>query len=452
MKKFTFLILSFFVALTTYAADYDQLYVVGDGCDAGWDPNKAIEMTSTGDGTFTWTGTLYDNTGARRFKFLVARAWETSITCRLDEDSHLVTESGQEYDLYVRTNNGYDNAFQVAATGNYTINIDLNTMKMQISAAVQEEKPELAQLFLTGSATNEENPISMTKLSEGIFIWNGELYTGEEDAPGEFFFLNESGTSDKVINARGSDIDVELASMYNLKFRPLAADPDDYKFKIAEPGNYTIQVNLNTMKMKFMQIDYDNLFIVGNALNGKAEVWSMDDAIAMTKVETGVFTWTGTLYAKSTENDFICFKFINQKEEDNWANDFIFDETQAGNKDITEVGEYTISYHIGGSDNKFEVTEEGTYTIEVDLYAMTLSVVKEGSGVKSVWNNETPFVLYANNGFISVAMKNGAVAGDIQIFDVTGKVVAKENKLNAGIYIVRVTCNNNTYAAKITVK
>ena len=114
-------------------AAYDNLYLVGNATEAGWDPDAAISMEKQEPGIFTWTGTLSDySIDEGRFKFLVSNKWEPSITCRIDIAGHLLVESGKEYDLYERAtaNDGFDNAFQVPVTGVYTIRVDLNTMKM----------------------------------------------------------------------------------------------------------------------------------------------------------------------------------------------------------------------------------------------------------------------------------------------------------------------------------
>ena len=64
MKKITFLIACLLAVFGMSAINhYDNLYVVGDACAAGWSPKDALEMTKVGDGQFTWTGELLDKTG-----------------------------------------------------------------------------------------------------------------------------------------------------------------------------------------------------------------------------------------------------------------------------------------------------------------------------------------------------------------------------------------------------
>lgn len=144
MRNVTFLILMCFLSFFTPAyAVYDNLYLVGNATEAGWNPDAAIPMERSEAGVFSWTGTLTDySVDQARFKFLVANRWEPSITCRCDVLGHLLVEPGVEYDLYERptANDGYDNAFQVAVTGVYTLEVNLNTMKMVCTKQDETER------------------------------------------------------------------------------------------------------------------------------------------------------------------------------------------------------------------------------------------------------------------------------------------------------------------------
>ena len=467
MKKISLLLACFFAVLSLSAA-VDNLYVVGSGCDAGWDPGAALEMTKTAEGVFEWEGVLYGGSG--EFKFLTQRAWENHFSCQRVTGGNQLMTSGQEYELFYFEGNPDlpDNKFKVETSGTYTINIDLNQMKIVCTASGEEgPKPELGQLYLVGSATiagwENELPVEMDKVSEGVFIWTGDLFLGENDSPGEFKFLNEIGTWDKTINPFGNnDVDLRPATMYELKFRPLEASPGDSKFKVATAGFYTIEVDLNAMTMKCIQIDYEKLYIIGNALTARPGVWSMDDALEMDMVDVGLFTWTGELFALDTDEGKTEFKFINQKEDGNWSNDFVYDETQSGNIEILSGETYNLSYKIAGNDNKFQLAESGDYTITVNLYDLEMSIVKNnGSNLKEIFDNKVPFTVYVENGVINIAMKE-EVTGSVAVFDITGKAVASvdnvsanislDNNLNKGVYLVKINCNNNVYTSKIVIR
>lgn len=259
MRKFTFLLVQTFLILgAVSAADFENLYVVGNACEAGWDPNKALEMTKEPDGTFSWNGNLIAPSGEQqRFKFIVARDWHPSITCRLDIDGHLMVESEGEYDLFVRPDGdtGYDNAFQVPHSGEYTIDINLATMKMTIIqiGEVEEPTPDLTQLYINGSALSidgqwdYDNPLEMMMIDPGVFTWTGDLFNAAE-GQNEFKFKNVTDSWDKTFCSTQANTFITTGD-FDLHFRPYESSPNDFNFKVATEGFYTIKVDLNTMKM-----------------------------------------------------------------------------------------------------------------------------------------------------------------------------------------------------------
>jgi len=135
MKKITFLIACLLAVFGMSAINhYDNLYVVGDACAAGWSPKDALEMTKVGDGQFTWTGELLDKTGDRRFKFLVGRGWDPCLAPNPDVPDHEIVTPGVPAKLYDKgEHGGYDTSFQVEKTGVYTITIDLDAETMTLT-------------------------------------------------------------------------------------------------------------------------------------------------------------------------------------------------------------------------------------------------------------------------------------------------------------------------------
>ena len=133
MKKVSLLSIFIFLVLDSiFAVTYDNLYVVGNACSAGWNPDGALVMVQESENTFTWSGPLKkDNGNQERFKLLTARSWTTSLTCNLEKAGHQIITSGGEYDLYIKleTDSKPDNAFQVAETGIYTIEVNTSSMK-----------------------------------------------------------------------------------------------------------------------------------------------------------------------------------------------------------------------------------------------------------------------------------------------------------------------------------
>ncbi len=166
--------------LLAYAASwaqYDVLYLTGNATSVGWNCDNPIEMQKEADGTFTWTGELKDySMDQARFKFLPQKGWHPSWTCNINTDGvqHQIIESGKTYTLYERKGetDGADNAFQVPASGIYSIKVDMDAKTMVCTleeAAPARENWEYVMPDL--GATNNGNvfpgvcvPFGMVKL------------------------------------------------------------------------------------------------------------------------------------------------------------------------------------------------------------------------------------------------------------------------------------------------
>lgn len=256
MKKITFLIACLLAVFGMSAINhYDNLYVVGDACAAGWSPNDALEMTKVGDGQFTWTGELLDKTGDRRFKFLVGRGWDPCLAPNPDVPDHEVVTPGVPARLYDKgEHGGYDTSFQVEETGVYTITIDLNTVKMEVT------KIDYDHLYLIGSAMKgepgawkTEDGVEMTRVSEGVFTWNGFLYAkNSEGGDTEFKFINQliAGNWENSFvfdqTQEGNKL-ITLGETYTISY--FTAGNYDNKFTVPSDGYYKLTVDLNALTL-----------------------------------------------------------------------------------------------------------------------------------------------------------------------------------------------------------
>lgn len=262
--------------------DLTQLYIVGDATTAGWDPNTALEMTRTENAVFSWVGNF---NAEGQFKFLNQRgSWNKTINPLLNDVN---IEPGVEYDLSFRANEDSPNdfKFKITQAGMYVVSVNLNSMKLVVTAA----SPDLNQLYVVGSATSagwdNQNALEMTKIQDGVFNWSGEL-----NAEGEFKFLNERGSWNKTINPLEDEIYFFIDNQYSLNYRPLEASPNDYKFKISTTGYYNLSVNLIEMKMLIqlssglenknnidfskILIHHNNSIILNN--NGNEQIYSAE--------------------------------------------------------------------------------------------------------------------------------------------------------------------------------
>lgn len=118
-------------------------------------------------------------------------------------------------------------------------------------------------------------------------------------------------------------------------------------------------------------IEYTQLYIVGSAVKGG---WDYN-ATPMSRIDRGVFTWTGRLTANEP------FKFMNSN--DGWHKHVV-----ATTKDeLINVGEvHHLDFYANWQlpdafDNKFMVSETAEYTLTVDLRTMSVCLSEPQSEV-----------------------------------------------------------------------
>lgn len=126
-----------------------QLYIIGDATPYSWDLGKTPDMQKIDEGVFRWSGKLQ---AGKEFKFLNTREFH----------KHLVATSagqkvsvGHTYDLNLEIDRGLDGSrdfkFVPSATGDYTIYVDLRSMKMAVyQKEVTVDLP--SRLYVSGSA------------------------------------------------------------------------------------------------------------------------------------------------------------------------------------------------------------------------------------------------------------------------------------------------------------
>lgn len=444
MKKFTLSVMSAVLGMLSLSAvNADNLYVVGSATAAGWSPGDALEMTKVSDNVFTWTGDL--KTG--EFKFLLANEWHPSITCdfNTEEQKNQVVENGQTYDLFERPgeNDGKDNKFQIDITGTYTLNVDLNSMKMAVSLDNEIEVP--MELYIIGDATLVGWSTDLTKLANekqqlrreenGHYTWSGELKQGR------FRFINTASWWPSYTTANEEGDTEAGVGTFDLRFWDSTQGPDpEAAFSLSEEnaGSYTIDIDVENLQMTITK-EAESLFMMGNALTGAEGVWSLDWAQAFTPTATEhEFEWQGFLYSEDEAGLPTQFKFI--KRADDWAGYVATQENQE-----IEVGKsYDIAPSKDNPDWKFTVPSEGYYKLTVNTEALSVKVSQGQDGLTAV---EAEGAVVKINGLTLTV--EGAAA---DVFDTMGRTVAANatavNLPAAGIYVVVI----NGKAVKVAAK
>jgi hypothetical protein len=213
MKKFTLFIASLFlVAGLSAQTVFENLYLLGDATEAGWNNTAAIPLTKVSPGVFTITATLTAPTGNdERFKFSTELGqWDPSVTCQTDVEGHETVVLGQEHGLVEKANqpDGYDNAFQVAVTGEYKIDVDLNTYTMTVvdasTVGINDISKESAPFSIISKSATIGIVMDNSSVAESFEIYNigGSLVYSKSNIDGSYYA--ESGFAPGIYVVRVS--------------------------------------------------------------------------------------------------------------------------------------------------------------------------------------------------------------------------------------------------------
>lgn len=332
------------------------LYIVGDPTDFGW--NRAVEgswMTKHDDGTFTWSGNLHTvSPGTGGFKFLeYADQWDYGF-CRDDKAEDYWTIA------YRTPDNGVgDVQFHVDKSGLYEVKLDAVNLTLEVELIGGEAAYIPQQLFLVGDGTDfgwdvkASNPEAwMTKGEDGNFTWEGNLYH-----TGRFKFIEFVNYWDTGYNR-----DATAAEYWTLVRRE--GGPDE-QFVVDVSGLYRIELNVVDLTISAELLKEDeqandwgirSLYVIGDAMSAG---WDPKLAVKMEQ-EGNIFTWTGELNANTHGFKFLC------RNDGSWVPGI--------NRDASAAEYWTMAYRgsYNDPDEKFHVSESGTYTITINLDNFTI--------------------------------------------------------------------------------
>ena len=101
--------------------EINELYVLGDACDAGWSINDMVAFTKNGD-IFTWEGNLK---ASGEFRFPLQKVPNQWWPC--------LVMGNAEGTLKVANSDGENNPLHVAADGNYQIVVNAAALTYTIT-------------------------------------------------------------------------------------------------------------------------------------------------------------------------------------------------------------------------------------------------------------------------------------------------------------------------------
>lgn len=242
------------------------------------------------------------------------------------------------------------------------------------------------RLVIVGDATwggwNLSQSTVMQKSDENADVFKATVHL---DANKEFKFLTELDWGNLEYRAGASS--VTLQSGVEAPLVSSEDEPTDGKFFVSESANYDIVCNLATKKVVVTKATYQAtalkhtaLWMIGDATKGgwsigegtimKADVTNPAKFSARTELKAGELKFGTNVYAGFDQKFYL--------------------------RDLSNEGKIVF----GGDDNKWNITEEGTYDVTVDVAAMTVSFTKvDPTAIVAVENaNNAPAVYYTLSG------------------------------------------------------
>lgn len=213
-----------------------------------------------------------------------------------------------------------------------------------------------------------------------------------------------------------------------------STDGNDFKFKVAQSGNYLLTANLETMELTAKPLAYQEkldwfpaLYVAGAKGN-----WNLSQAVPLVVTdENNPQILTGEVELNAG-NDFKLASAIVDGFWDQW---FGVKSAEDGKYDMKENPQ-------GADDNKWVAENTATYSITVDRVARTIEIKDlTNVGVGSVAAAKT--TIFAANGNVVICADSNCRA---EIFDAAGRLVktapaaAGERTtvaMSAGLYVVR---------------
>ena len=242
------------------------------------------------------------------------------------------------------------------------------------------------RLVIVGDATwggwNLGQSTVMQKSDDNADVFKATVHL---DANKEFKFLTELGWGNLEYRAGAGP--VTLQSGVEARLFSSEDEPTDGKFFVSESANYDIVCNLAEKTVVVTKATYQAtalkhtaLWMIGSATKGG---WSIGEGTIMKADATNPAKFSARTELKAGELKF-------------GTNVYAGFDQMFYLRDLSDEGKIVF----GGDDHKWNITEEATYDVTVDVAAMTVSFTKvDPTAISSVETaNNTPVVYYTLSG------------------------------------------------------
>jgi hypothetical protein len=342
----------------------ENVFMVGDATPAGWNIDAPTQLTRQSQYIFIYEGTL----AAGEMKAYTQSGDWGAPAIRPTFGGCKIGRSGVESADFIYTT-GPDDKWQIEEAGQYRLTFDLEhyTLAAEYLGEIpaQTNTPiEAEAVYIVGDATPNgwsiDAPTQLTKQSQYIFVYEGEL------VPGELKACTQTGDwGVPFIRPTFGGCKISLSGVENAEFT-FTANPDD-KWQVTEAGQYRLTFDLEhyTLKAEALSIkqplEAEAVYIVGDATpNG----WSIDSPTQLTKQSQYVFVYEGHLTSGELK---ACI------QTGSWDVPFI--RPAYANCKVTKSGVESPDFvFTTGPDDKWRVDEEADYRLSFDLEHWTLKV------------------------------------------------------------------------------
>lgn len=267
---------------------------------------------------------------------------------------------------------------------------------------ITDELPlKVDYLYMVGDATpagwSIDNPTVMTKDENNkfVFTYHGRLNVGEMKFP---LSKGDWGATFAYAPAAGTEINANGVASNEIDIRK---GGDDNKWRVTEAGIYTISIDLRERKIQasfegtepIVPLTSEWLTFIGDATpwgwNNNEEAMKKFEKTSEDPLQ---FTYEGDLKVGE-------FKIAyDQTDIPSWSN---YLQAPVNGVTINHEGVSQQGMNVGGADNKWMVTEAGTYTLIFDLTHRTITVAAfTAAEAIDPWETETLYMLgQAGNGW-----------------------------------------------------
>lgn len=342
-------------AYQDHPVNHNALWMVGTATSGGWDIISSPQMTQDSENPMVFKATTYLKPGEMKIAQNNDAGFDQKFYLRDATDPTKVVLGGD------------DNKWEITEAATYDVIVNLADMTIDIKKHYADFVVD--HLFVIGDAiwSGWGFANSTVLFPDENGICKATLYLGENKG---FKFMAESDF--EGLQFRAGDADVTLKNDVASSLVSSEDNREDTRFMVSESANYDIVCDVKNKTITLTKSAYQDahakhaeLWMIGTATpNG----WQIDKGVLLKQDAENPMVYTATADLKEGEFKFIVNKYMG------------FDQT-AYVKDA--VDDSKVVY--GGDDNKWNITEAGTYDVKLDLANMTITVAKKGAtGILSV--------------------------------------------------------------------